>query len=109
MKLTTTDELEGKVEKELGIVSGEIVMGAHLGRDILFSIKNIFGGRAKSYEERLKKGRQEAIEEMKEEAKELGADAVIGVRFDYGEMAEGALLITCTGTAIKLKGDNATQ
>lgn len=104
MKLTTTDKLEGeKVKKELAIVSGETVMGAHLGRDILFSIKNIFGGRARSYEKELKKGRDEALEQMKNEAKGLGADAIIGIRFDYGEMGEGALMVTCSGTAVKLE------
>lgn len=105
MKLTTTDKLEGeKVEKELGIVSGEIVMGANLGRDILFSLKNLIGGRAESYEKALEKGRHEAIGDLKKEAKKLGADAVIGIKFDYGEMGEGAMLITCTGTAVKLAG-----
>lgn len=108
MKLTTTHSLAGeKVEKEIGIVSGEAVMGANLGRDIMFSIKNIFGGRAKSYEKKLKKGRDEAINDMKEEVKETGADAVIGIKFDYGEMGEGALMITCSGTAVKLK--NASE
>lgn len=110
MKITTTSHLEGEeIEEELGILSGEAVMGANLGKDILFSIKNIFGGRATSYEEEFRKGKEEALEDMKKDAKELGADAIIGVRFNYGEMAEGAMLVACFGTAVKLASKDASE
>lgn len=106
MLVTTTLNVEGKsVTNYLGIVSGEAVLGANLFRDLFASIRDVVGGRAGSYENQLKRAREIAIEDMAEEAKRLGAHAVIGVDLDYQALGEtnGMLMVTATGTAVTLR------
>lgn len=104
MIITTTDSVEGKeVAEYLGIVSGEAVMGANIVRDFFAGITDIIGGRSGKYEDKIREGREEALKDLESRAKEMGADAVTGVRADYEEMAEGMLWINVTGTAVKLK------
>ena len=79
MIVTTTDSIDGKsVAKHLGIVAGEAIMGANLFKDLFAGIRDLVGGRSQAYEEELTKARNLALEEMKEQAKSLGANAVIG-------------------------------
>mgnify|MGYP006286713881 CR=1 FL=1 len=102
--VTTTNTIQNKeIDKYLGIVFGEAVMGANIVRDLFAGVSNIIGGRSGAYEEKISEGRQEALNDLKARAKEKGADAVIGMQFDYEEMSEGMLWITVTGTAVKLK------
>ncbi|KXB07857.1 hypothetical protein AKJ56_02220, partial [candidate division MSBL1 archaeon SCGC-AAA382N08] len=99
MVITTTDAIEGReIEEYLGIVSGEAMMGANIVKDFTAGIRNIIGGRSGQYEETIKEGRMEAVKDLEKEAREKDADAVIGVSFDYEEMAEGMLWINATGT-----------
>lgn len=103
MPVTTTNSIEGKeIEDYLGIVSGEAMMGANIVKDFTAGVRNIVGGRSGQYEEEIRKGRIEALKDLKAGAKELEADAVIGVSVDYEEMSEGMLWINITGTAVKL-------
>lgn len=103
MAITTTDSIEGKkIEKYLGIVSGEAMMGANIVKDFTAGIRNIVGGRSGQYEDEIRQGRMEAFKDMEVRAKEKGADAVVGVSVDYEEMSEGMLWINATGTAVKL-------
>lgn len=103
MEITTTDSIEGrKVKKYLGIVSGEAIMGANVMKDIFAGVRNIIGGRSGKYEKTVRKGREEALKDLRKRAEELGADAFVGVRADYEEMGEGMLWINLTGTAVKL-------
>ena len=107
MIVTTTDVVQGAtVTSYLGVVTAEVVYGSNALRDFFAGIRDIIGGRTKSYEEVFRKGQLEAIEELKQRARALGADAVVGVEIDTGTINiddRGALLlITGTGTAVKL-------
>jgi uncharacterized protein YbjQ (UPF0145 family) len=105
MIVTTTPTIEGKSIKEyLGIVVGEAVMGANMFRDLFASIRDIIGGRAAAYEKELMKAREIALEELQENAREMGADAIVGVDLDYEVVGEkGAMLmVSVSGTAVKL-------
>jgi uncharacterized protein YbjQ (UPF0145 family) len=105
MIVTTTPTIEGKTIKEyLGIVVGEAVMGANMFRDLFASIRDIIGGRTAAYEKELIKARQIALEELQENAREIGADAVVGIDLDYEVLGEkGAMLmVSISGTAVKL-------
>jgi uncharacterized protein YbjQ (UPF0145 family) len=103
MIVSTTPVVEGKPVKEyLGVVTGEAIMGANIVRDIFASVTDIIGGRSGAYEKKLRDGRNIALAEMADEARGLGADAVIGVDLDYEVVREGMLMISASGTAVKL-------
>ena len=100
---TTALEIPGKKPKQiLGIVRGNTVRARHIGRDIAAGLKNIVGGEIKSYTEMLTTARDEAYNRMVNEAIDLGADAVIGVRFMTSAIMGGAAEILAYGTAVKL-------
>ena len=81
MILTTTHTVQGREIREYkGIVCGEVVIGAHLGKDILASFTNLVGGRSNAYESTLRETRDGALAEMIEEATRLGAQAIVGVK-----------------------------
>ena len=101
--VTTTNAIEGRpVSEYLGVVAGESILGINVFKDITAGFRNIVGGRSGKYEEELRKGRMTAIEEMVAAATELSADAVIGVDLDYETVGSGMLMITASGTAVKL-------
>jgi uncharacterized protein YbjQ (UPF0145 family) len=103
MIISTTTVIEGRPVREyLGVVAGETVMGANVFKDIGATFRNITGGRAEGYEKELRKGRDMAIQEMAEQAESMGADAVIGVDLDYETVNTGMLMITASGTAVRL-------
>jgi len=105
MITTTTPTIEGRpVQRYLGIVTGEAVVGANLFRDIFASIRDVVGGRSSSYEKVFADARATAIREMEAAAMNLGADAVIGVDLDYEVLgANGSILmVTASGTAVNL-------
>lgn len=104
MLVTTTNYVENReVEEYKGLVFGEVIEGLNFLKDLGAGLRNIIGGRSAGYEKGVIEGRRDAIEEMKARAAELGADAVIGVQFDYEAVVEGMLMISCVGTAVKLK------
>jgi uncharacterized protein YbjQ (UPF0145 family) len=106
MLVSTTDSVEGrKIARYLGLVSGDAVMGTNMFRDMFAGLRDIVGGRSGAYEKELKRAKQIAVEEMVEEAKELGADAVVGVDLDYEHLGGGnrsMLMVSANGTAVKL-------
>jgi len=93
------------VEKYLGIVFGEAIVGANIFRDLMASIRDIVGGRAGAYEEELKRAREIALQELEERARALGANAVIGIDVDYEVLGQGnsMLMVTASGTAVRLR------
>ncbi len=106
MILTTGTTIEDRrVEAYLGIVFGEAIVGANLFRDLFAQVRDIVGGRSGAYEAELRRAREMALEEMKEEARRLGADAVIGIDVDYEVLGSGnsMLMVTASGTAVRLK------
>lgn len=104
MIVSTTSTLQGKeIEAYLDIVSGEVIMGANVVRDFLAGITDIIGGRSGTYENKLAEGRELAIREMKEKARALGANAIIGVDLDFETLREGMMMVIATGTAVRVK------
>ena len=102
MILTTTSGLQGKeIVEYYGIVSGEAILGANIIRDFFAGVRDIVGGRAGAYEKSLKEAKEIAMIEMIEEAKLLGANAIIGIDLDYETINEGMLMVAATGTAVK--------
>ncbi|MEF8782709.1 MAG: YbjQ family protein [Haloarculaceae archaeon] len=84
--ITTTDSIDGReIAEYAGVVSGEAVIGANVVGDIAAGIRDVVGGRSGSYEKKIETGREEAISDIRAEARELGADAVVGATFDYEE------------------------
>ena len=101
--ISTTTSIEGRpVAQYMGVVAGETILGANVFRDIGAQIRNITGGRAEGYEKELRKGRESAIAEMEQAAAALGADAIVGVDIDYETVGGSMLMVTASGTAVKL-------
>ncbi len=104
MLLTNTEEIPGKrITAFYGVVSGSTVRAKHAGRDIMAGFKNIFGGELKGYTELLQESRDEAIKRMKAQARQLGANAVVNVRFSTSSVAAGAAEIYVYGTAVTVE------
>ncbi len=103
MLITTTQAIEGRPVREyLGIVNGEAIMGANVVRDIFASITDIVGGRSGAYESKLAQAREIALEEMASRARSKGANAIVAVDLDYEVIREGMLMVTASGTAVKI-------
>jgi uncharacterized protein YbjQ (UPF0145 family) len=105
MIVTTTHDINGRrIVQYFGLVSGEAILGANVFRDFFASVRDVVGGRSGAYERVLKSARDSAVEEMVDEAKARGADAVIGVDLDYEVIGkEGSMLmVSASGTAVKL-------
>lgn len=106
MIVTTTNSIEGKVIYEyMDIVFGEVVSGVDFIRDFGAGLRDFFGGRSKGYEKELLEAREEAIEEMKERAARMGADAVVGCKMDYEVLGQAGsmLMVTVSCTAVKIR------
>ena len=109
MILSTTPSLDGKTIKEYrGIVFGEVITGIDFVKDFTASITNFTGGRASEYEEELVSSRAEAISEMIERAKKIGANALVGVNVDVesitvGEQGQMMIMVVATGTAVVIE------
>ncbi len=102
--ITNLENIPGrKITRHLGLVKGSTVRARHIGRDIMASFKNIIGGEIKSYTQLMEEARNEAIERMVEEAKRLGANAVLNVRLATASVMQGAAEIIAYGTAVNLE------
>jgi uncharacterized protein YbjQ (UPF0145 family) len=107
MLVTTTSTLDGKrITKYLGLVSGEAILGANIFRDLFAGIRDIVGGRSAAYEQELRRAKDIAVQEMLEQAKGLGANAVVGVDLDYETVGQsgGMLMVSASGTAVIIEG-----
>jgi uncharacterized protein YbjQ (UPF0145 family) len=105
MIVTTTPSVEGqRITSYLGIVTGEAIVGAHLFKDLFASVRDIVGGRSATYERTLGDARKIALDELAQAAAEKGASTVVGVDLDYEVLgqANGMLMVTASGTAVKL-------
>ena len=106
MLLTTTNNIEGrKVKQYIGIVTGEVILGANLFKDFFASIRDIVGGRSGSYEKVLKEAKESALQELTDKARAVGANAIIGIDLDYETLgANGSMLmVSASGTAVILE------
>ena len=105
MIISTTPTLEGRPIKDyLGIVTGEVIVGANIFKDLFAGIRDIVGGRAGAYEGALRDARRQAYEELAYEAERIGADAVVGVDLDYEVVGQNGsmLMVSISGTAVRL-------
>jgi uncharacterized protein YbjQ (UPF0145 family) len=105
MLVVTTPTLEGRrINRYLGLVSGEAILGANIFRDLFAGITDIVGGRSAAYEKELRRAKQIALEEMQEQAVMLGGNAVVGVDLDYETITMGSgggmLMVSASGTAV---------
>ncbi|PLR41299.1 hypothetical protein CYR55_00165 [Chimaeribacter californicus] len=105
MQFSTTPSLEGFIITEYsGVVTGEAILGANIFRDFFAGVRDIVGGRSGAYEKELRKARQIAFRELEQQAKELGANAVVGIDIDYETVGKDSsmLMVSVTGTAVKV-------
>lgn len=105
MLIVTTPSLEGRpIRRYIGLVSGEAILGANIFKDFFAGIRDIVGGRSAAYEEELRRAKDIALEEMSQQAAELGANAIVGVDLDYEtiQMGQGGgmLMVSASGTAV---------
>ena len=93
-----------RVEQYLGVVNGVAIIGANIFRDLFSSVRDVVGGRAGGYERALSGARDAAMDEMKAAARELGANGIVGIDFDYEVLGEnnGMMMVTVSGTAAKM-------
>jgi uncharacterized protein YbjQ (UPF0145 family) len=104
MILTNTETVPGKrLVEHYGLVQGSTIRAKNIGRDFMAGMKNLVGGELKGYTELLQESRDEAVRRMIAQAEELGANAVINLRFSTSSVAAGAAEILCYGTAVKME------
>jgi len=98
------DAAGAKIERYLGVVNGEAIIGANIFRDLFSSVRDVVGGRAGGYERALAGARDAALDELKRAAKELGANGIVGIDFDYEVLGEtnGMMMVCVSGTAVKM-------
>lgn len=103
MIITTTPTIEGhKIVEYKGIVSGEVIFGMNFLKDFGASIRDFFGGRSNSYEDAMLEGRKTALQEMESRARELGANAIVGVSYGYETLGQSStmIMVSISGTAV---------
>ena len=103
MIITTTPTIEGhKIVEYKGIVSGEVIFGMNFLKDFAASIRDFFGGRSNSYENAMLEGRKTALQEMESRARELGANAIVGVSYGYETLGQSStmIMVSISGTAV---------
>ena len=105
MLLTTTSVIEGQPVREyLGVVTGETIIGANVFTDFLAGMRDFFGGRSGSYEKVLREAKDTSLREMEERARNIGANAIVGIDIDYETIGEGnsMIMVSCSGTAVRI-------
>lgn len=103
MQVTTTPSIEGKkIVKYCGVIAGEAILGANIFKDLFAGIRDLVGGRSATYERELERARSIALQELQERARDLGANAVVGVDIDYEVLGQGngMLMVSASGTAV---------
>lgn len=104
MILTNIESVPGRrIVEHYGLVQGSTIRAKHVGRDIMAGLKNIVGGELKGYTQLLVEARDQATERAVAQATELGANAIINVRFSTSSVAQGAAEILCYGTAVRVE------
>lgn len=103
MKLLSIENIPGQSYEVLGLVKGTVVQSKNIGKDFMAGMKTLVGGEIGSYTELLNEARQIAIKRMVDDAAQLGADAIIGIRFASSSIMQGASEVLAYGTAVKFK------
>lgn len=106
MIITTTDHIAGKkVVRTLGMARGNTIRARNIGKDIMAVFRNMVGGEVSEYTKMMAETREQALDRMLEEARELGANAVVCVRFMTTEVMKGAAELLAYGTAVVVEDD----
>ncbi len=103
MLITTTPSIDGqRITRYCGVVAGEAILGANIFKDLFAGIRDLVGGRSGTYERELQRARDIALEELRQRAQELGANAVVGIDLDYEVLGQGngMLMVSASGTAV---------
>lgn len=104
MIITNIETVPGKnIVAHFGLVSGSTIRAKHVGRDIMASLKNLVGGELKGYTQLLQESRQQALDRMVDQARQLGANAIVNVRFSTSSVAQGAAELYAYGTAVRIE------
>ncbi len=102
--LTNIETIPGRrIIEHFGLVSGSTIRAKHIGRDLMAGLKNLVGGELKGYTELLSESRDQATRRMIKQAVDLGANAVINVRFSTSSVAQGAAELYAYGTAVRVE------
>ncbi len=104
MIVTTGPGVEGsQIREYLGVVSAQAILGINIGKDLMAGMRNIVGGRSKSYEGEIAKAVDEVLEELRVGAEQLGAEAIVSIDIDYESLGNaGMLMVAASGTAVRL-------
>ena len=106
MLLSTTETVPGReISENLGLVRGNVIRAKHIGTDIVASLRNLVGGEVPEYTKMMAGAREQSLDRMVSDARLLGADAVVGLRFTTSMVMQGAAEILAFGTAVKLERD----
>ena len=104
MIMTNLETVPGmRIVEHYGLVQGSTIRAKHVGRDIMAGLKNIVGGELKGYTELLREARKQSMDRMTAQAEELGANAILNVRFSTSSVAQGAAELYVYGTAVKVE------
>lgn len=107
MIVTTSETIAGKrIVRTLGLVRGNTIRGRHLGRDLLARLRHLVGGEISEYTKLMAESREQALDRLVDEARELGANAVVALRFTTAEVAKGAAELLAYGTAVTLEDED---
>ena len=107
MILATTDTIPGReIAHTLGVVRGNTIRARHLGRDVMAGLRGVFGGEVGEYTKLMGEAREQSIDRMMAEAEQLGADAIVAIRFTTSMVMTGAAEILCYGTAVALERED---
>ena len=104
MVITTTNTVDGRpVQQYLGIINAQSIIGANIFKDIFAGLRDVFGGRSKTYEKVLEQAKEDALRELAQKAQAIGADGILGVDLDFETVGSGGsmLMVIATGTAVK--------
>ena len=105
MIVTTTPNVEGRPVKEyLGIINAQSIIGANILKDFLGGLRDVFGGRSKTYEKVIEQAKEDALRELAEKAQSMGANAIIGVDLDFETIGGSGsmLMVIASGTAVRV-------
>jgi uncharacterized protein YbjQ (UPF0145 family) len=103
MIITTTSVIEGKpVQEYLGIINAQSIIGANIFKDIFAGLRDVFGGRSKTYERVLEEAKEDALRELTQKAQSMGANGILAVDLDFETVGGSMLMVIATGTAVKI-------
>lgn len=103
MIITTTAVIEGRpVQEYLGIVNAQSIIGANIFKDLFAGLRDVFGGRSKTYEKVLEQAKEDALRELSQKAQGMGANAVVGVDLDFETVGGSMLMVIASGTAVRI-------